>query len=242
MRYLLEVACESVADAEAAEAGGADRVELCAALDLGGLTPSAGLYREAWAAVRLPVWVMIRPRPGDFVYSPAEVAVMAADVDRFRPEEPAGFVFGVLSADGRVDRDACRRLLDACAGLPAVFHRAFDRTPSASEALDAVAELGFRRVLTSGGADTAAEGAEAIARIRERAAGRVEVLPCGRVRAGVLEHVLQVTGCDQVHGSFAEPVPVSAGAGHRGYPGRTRVGREAVAAARAELDRLAAGP
>lgn len=227
MRYLLEVACESVADAEAAEAGGADRIELCSALGLDGLTPSAGLVQEVRAATRLPVCVMVRPRPGDFAHSPAEVRVMARDVEFVRAAEPAGFVFGVLRGDGRVNEAACRELLAACSGVPAVFHRAFDGTPDPDEALAAVVGLGFRRILTSGGAATAAEGADRIARLRERAAGRVEVLACGKVRAANVAEVLRRTGCGQVHGAFTDPP-------------RLGVSRGAVAAARAELDRLAA--
>lgn len=239
-RFILEVCCETVADAETAAAGGADRIELCTALDLGGLTPSAGLFHEARGSVPgTPVWVMIRPRPGDFVYTASEVAVMAQDIEQYRQANPAGFVFGVLDPDGGVNRDVCQRLLDACGDSPAVFHRAFDRTPSLSEALEAVVELGFRRVLTSGREETALAGAKVIARLRERAARRIEILPCGKVRAENLEALLQSTGCDQVHGSFAEPVPAGEGAGYRGYPPRTRVSREGVAAARAELDRLA---
>jgi len=238
-RFQLEVACDTVDDAIEAAAGGADRIELCTALDLGGLTPSPGLFHEAWTAIQLPIWLMIRPRPGDFVYSPSEVQVMARDIELFRHAAPTGFVFGVLDAEGRVNREACSELLEACGDSPAVFHRAFDRTPNVPEALLAIIRLGFRRVLTSGREHTAHEGAKLIARMRERSAGRIEVLPCGKVRADDLETLLRVTGCDQVHGSFAEPVPTGDGAGFRGYPGRTRASREQVAAARAELDRIA---
>lgn len=242
-RLTLEVCCETVADAEAAAAGGADRIELCTALDLGGLTPPAGLFHEVWTAVPgLPVWVMIRPRHGDFVYTDSEVRVMARDIGLFRHANPAGFVFGALDPDGRVNRDACRRLLDACGDTPAVFHRAFDRTPAVPEALVAVIRLGFKRILTSGREGTAVEGARLIGRLRERAARRIEILPCGKVRAENLEEVIRVTGCDQVHGSFAEPVPAGDGAGYRGYLLRTRVSQARVAAARAELDRLAGLP
>jgi copper homeostasis protein len=234
----LEVCVETVEDAAAATAGGADRLELCSALDLGGLTPSAGLYQEV-RATALPVWVMIRPRPGDFVYSAADIAVMARDIELFRKLAPAGFVFGVLDADGSVNREACRLLLEKCADAPAVFHRAFDRTPSRSQALKAVIELGFCRILTSGGEETALEGARLIGRLKGRAAGRIEVLPCGRVRASHLAELLAATGCDQIHGSFSEPAPVGEENGFRGYPPRYRVSRELVAAARAELDRLA---
>lgn len=226
MRYLLEVACESVEDARAAEAGGADRIELCTALELGGLTPSFGLFSEVMAAVRLPVCVMIRLQSSDYGYPDSEVHSMTRAVELFRQAEPAGFVFGALDRDGRADEATCRPLLEACEDTPAVFHRAFDRTPDAAEALETVIRLGFGRVLTSGGAETAVEGAERIAALRGRAAGRIEVLPCGKIRAANIEAVLRRTGCDQVHGAFND------------RPG-LRVSGEAVAAARAELDRLA---
>lgn len=238
-RFQLEVACETLEDAEAAAAGGADRIELCTALDLGGLTPSAGLFAEVWSATHLPLWVMIRPRPGDFVYSASEVKVMTRDIELFRHAAPAGFVFGALESDGRVNRLACKHLLDACGDSPAVFHRAFDRTPSVRESLVALIRLGFRRILTSGREATAAEGAGVIRRLRERSARRIEILPCGKVRAAGIEALLRQTGCDQVHGSFSEPVPPADGAGFRGYAPRVRVSRDEVAAARAELDRVA---
>ncbi|MCE9562205.1 MAG: copper homeostasis protein CutC [Planctomycetes bacterium] len=238
-RLILEVCCETLADVLAAEACGADRIELCSALDIGGLTPSLGLLLATRSAVSLPMWVMIRPRGGDFVYSTDEADVMVRDIELCRGAEPAGFVFGVLHPDGRVNRDICRRLLDACGNIPAVFHRAFDRTPALTEAIGAVTELGFRRILTSGREPTAAAGARTIARVRDCAAGLVEVLPCGQVRAENLEQLLRTTGCDQFHGSFSEVVPVGTEEGYRGYGQRMRVSREQVAAARIELNRLA---
>lgn len=238
-RFILEVCGETLADAVSAEISGADRIELCTALDLGGLTPSYGLVAETLLAVKLPIWVIIRPRPGDFVYSPYAVRVMARDIELFRKAGVAGFVFGVLEPDGKVSIPNCRRLLDACGDLPAVFHRAFDRTPSLSEALRNVIELGFKRILTSGRGETAADGAPIIARLRERAAGRIEILPCGKVLARNIESLLRATGCDQVHGSFPELVACTGEEGYRGYGNRTRVSRDQVTAARAELDRLA---
>jgi copper homeostasis protein len=181
---------------------------------------------------------MIRPRQGDFVYTPDEVKVMARDIELCLGATPAGFVFGVLNPDGRVNTDACRALIDRCAGLPVVFHRAFDRTPSLAEAISAVVELGFQRILTSGREPTAAQGAKTIRLVRQHAGEKIEVLPCGRVRADNLQHLLDVTGCDQVHGSFSEPIPEGETEGYRGYGPRTRVSRNVVAAARAELDRL----
>ena len=241
-RVLIEAAVESVDDAVAAADGGAGRLELCAALDLGGLTPSLGAYLEVRAAVRLPVCVMIRPRGGDFVYSDAEVRVMARDVALFLPHKPDAFVFGALRPDGRVDEEACARLREAAGFVPCVFHRAFDRAPNPLTTLDAVHKLGFVRVLTSGRESDVLAGAEVIAALVKHSAGRVQVLPCGKVRAANVADVVRVTGCDQVHGSFAEPVPVGAGTGYRGYPQRSQTSRAEVAAVRQVLDALPGEP
>jgi copper homeostasis protein len=240
-RALIEVAIESVEDAVAAEAGGADRLELCTALDLGGLTPSLGTYLEIREACRLPVVVMIRPRPGDFVYSDPEVRVMGRDIDLFAQYEPDGFVFGVLLEDGRVDESRCGWLVGLAGRVPCVFHRAFDRTPDPTEALEAVQALGFARVLTSGQESTAFAGAPAIAETVKQADGRIGVVPCGRVRANSVVEVVRLTGCTEVHGSFAESVPEGEGRGYRGYQQRSRTSRAEVQATRAALGELALG-
>lgn len=240
-RVLIEVVAESVEDAVAAEEGGADRIELCAALDLGGLTPSVGLYQEVRDATRLPVVVMIRPRPGDFVYSPYEFRVMARDIDAFRPLQPDGFVFGALVADGRIDVASVGHLVARAGGLPCVFHRAFDRVPLAGEAFEQLIAAGFTRVLTSGREETALAGASEIARLIRQADGRIEVLPCGRVRAKDVEELVRFTGCDQVHGSFALPLTLPDDRGRRGYPDRCATSRAEVAATRAALDAFTDG-
>ncbi|HVK18084.1 MAG TPA: copper homeostasis protein CutC [Fimbriiglobus sp.] len=237
-RVLIEVAAESVEDAVAAEEGGADRIELCAALDLGGLTPSLGLYQEVRAATRLPVFVMIRPRPGDFVYTPYELRTMARDLDAFRLHQPDGFVFGALVADGRIDVASVGHLAARAGGLPCVFHRAFDRVTLAGEALDQLIAAGFARVLTSGREATALAGAGEIAKLVKRAAGRIEVLPCGRVRAKDVSEVIRLTGCNQVHGSFARPLQLPDERGYRGYAERVGTSRDEVAATRSALDTL----
>ncbi len=240
-RVLIEVCVESVDDALLAEAGGADRLELCSALDLGGLTPTIGLYQEVRAATKLPVVVMVRPRPGDFVYDNPEVRVMARDVDAFRPLRPDGFVFGVLQPDGRVDDVTCGHLVARAGGVPCVFHRAFDRAPDPAEAVEQVARVGFVRLLTSGREATALAGAPEIAKVVKRAAGRVEVLPCGRVRAKEAVEVVRLTGCNQLHGSFGKPLPTPDERGYRGYAQRCRTSRDEVSATRAALDDWSTG-
>lgn len=238
-RVLIEAAVESVADARAAAEGGADRLELCAALDLGGLTPSLGAYLEVRAAVPLPTVVMIRPRPGDFVADDDEVRVMARDMEQFRPHQPAGFVFGCLDKSGRVHLDHCRRLVEAAGGVPCVFHRAFDRCPDWVAAVDALGDLGFTRLLTSGREEVALKGATVIGAVRYHAGDRVEVLPCGRVRSDTVAELVRLTGCTQVHGSFATPKPVKDGRGHRGYQPISVTDPAEVGAVRAALTQLA---
>jgi copper homeostasis protein len=201
-RVLLEVAVASVEDALAAHKGGADRLELNAALALGGLTPSLGTLIEVKAAVALPVLVMIRPRPGGFAYGEADFKVMQRDVDLALQHGADGIVFGILTADGGVDRERCRRLVRQAGERVAVFHRAFDVTPDPFAALEQLIDLGCRRVMTSGQEETAYHGAARIAELIGRAARRIEILPAGGINRFTVADVLARTGCDQVHASL----------------------------------------
>jgi len=201
-RVLLEVPVASVEDARAAQEGGADRLELNAALSLGGLTPSLGTLIAVKATIALPVFVMIRPRPGGFAYSEADLQVMQRDADLALQYGADGIVFGILSADGRVDGDRCRCLLRQVGARAAVFHRAFDVTPDPFEALEQLIDLGFRRVMTSGQEETAYIGAALIAALVRRCAGRIEVLPAGGINRFTVTDVVARTGCDQVHASL----------------------------------------
>jgi copper homeostasis protein len=201
-RVLLEVPVASVDDALAAQEGGADRLELNAALSLGGLTPSLGTLIEVKAAVALPVLVMVRPRPGGFAYSEADFRVMQRDVDLALRHGADGVVFGILTEEGQVDVDNCRRLLKQIGGQTAVFHRAFDVTPDPLTALEQLVELGFRRVMTSGQEQSAYNGVKRIAELMETAAGRIEILPAGGINRFTIADVLARTGCTQVHASL----------------------------------------
>jgi copper homeostasis protein len=248
-RILLEVAVASVEDALAAAAGGADRLELNAALALGGLTPSLGLVREVRDAVRLPVLVMIRPRPGGFAYSAADFKVMQRDADLVLESGADGIVFGILTDDGRVDAERCAVLVRQAAGRQAVCHRAFDVTPDPLAALDQLIGLGFRRVLTSGQEESAYNGAGLIADLIRRAAGRIEVLPAGGINRFTVADVVARTGCDQVHaslhasredGSVRARPQVSFGAAFRPAEDRYEAtSQDAVAELRGRLKQLA---
>ncbi len=199
---LLEVPVGSAEDALAAREGGADRLELNAALALGGLTPSLGTLLEVKGAVALPVLVMVRPRPGGFAYSEADFRVMQRDTDLALHHGADGVVFGILTVEGRVDGERCRRLVRQAGDRGAVFHRAFDVTPDPLAALEELIDLGFRRVMTSGQQETAYNGAGLIAQLITRAAGRIEVLPAGGINRFTVADVVARTGCDQVHASL----------------------------------------
>jgi copper homeostasis protein len=195
----LEVCCESLEDARAAEEGGADRVELCAALCVGGITPSQGTILEVGAWVKIPVMVMIRPRAAGFRYGDSEIAVMERDVGSALEAGAEGVVFGALEADGSIAEAACRRLRNAARDREAVFHRAFDATPDPFRALEQLIDLGFTRVLTSGQRASALLGAPTLRRLVEQARDRIEILPGGGIRAHNVQELVSATGCRQVH-------------------------------------------
>ena len=201
-RVLLEVPVAAVEDALAAQAGGADRLELNAALALGGLTPSLGTLMDVKGAATLPVLVMVRPRPGGFAYSAADFRVMQRDTDLALQHGADGVVFGILTAEGHVDGERCRRLVRQVGERAAVFHRAFDVTPDPFAALEQLIDLGFRRVLSSGQEETAYNGAPLLAALIRRGAGRIEVLPAGGINRFTVTDVVARTGCDQVHASL----------------------------------------
>jgi copper homeostasis protein len=198
-RIVVEICCENLADAVAAEAAGADRLELAQALELGGLTPSPGLALVVGARVTMPFVAMVRPRGGDFVHADGEINVMERDAVLLLEAGASGIVFGCLTEDGRIAERACARLIAAAGDAETVFHRAFDRVKDPLDALETLIALGVSRVLTSGGAKTALEGADRIRALVERADGRIEILPGGGIREENVEQVVRRTGCTQVH-------------------------------------------
>ena len=199
MTRVLEVCCGSLDDALEAEAGGADRVELCSSLFVGGLTPSFGTIAETTRRLRIPAIVMIRPRGGGFCYSESEFAAMLSDAEAAVAQGVAGLVFGVLTADGAIDLERTQRLRDLASARDAVFHRAFDVTPDPFRALDQLVDLGITRVLTSGQQDTVPEGVELIKRLVDYAGDRITVMPGGGIKLWNVEDVVRRTGCRQVH-------------------------------------------
>jgi copper homeostasis protein len=198
-RILVEICCGSLEDALEAEWGGADRVELCSAVFLGGLTPSFGTIVEAKARLKIPIMVIIRPRGGGFCYTEPEMAVMERDTMLALERGADGIVFGILHADGSIDEERCTRLHELSGDRQSVFHRAFDVTPDPFQSLDQLVAMGFTRVLTSGQEDTVPEGAPLIKRLIEYAGDRIEVLPGGGIKPFNLRQVVESTGCKQIH-------------------------------------------
>lgn len=199
MRILIEAAVETLDDALAAVAGGADRLELCADLDHGGTTPAPALVADVLARVTVPVLVMIRPRAGDFVYSRAERDRMRDDIAVAIDLGAAGIVLGALDSSGSVDAPATRDLIAAALGRTVTFHRAIDETPDVLAAIDTVASLGAARVLSSGTAPTAIEGADTLAAMVERAGDALIVVAGGGVRAHNVAALVRRSGVREVH-------------------------------------------
>jgi copper homeostasis protein len=180
----------------------ADRIELCTALSLGGLTPSHGLIRAAILRTGLPVHVLLRPRSGDFHYTDDEFALMREDLLHARSLGAKGFVLGILRTDGTVDTERTRELVELAAPLETTFHRAFDYTISLDQALEDIIATGCRRVLTSGGEPDVLAGANRLARLVEIADGRIDIAAGGGLRIKDAATLARATGASHFHGSL----------------------------------------
>ena len=208
-RVTLEVCVSSAEEAALAVENGADRLELCGGLEVGGLTPSPGTFLAVREAVAVPVYVLLRPRPGGFTYSDVEYEAMRRDAEWFLGHGADGIVFGLLRvADGvnRIDIVRCFLLLQAVEGR-AVFHRAFDFVPDWRVALDELVTYGFERIQTSGGQPTAEAGIERLRELTCAATGRIDVMPAGGITPANVARIVQTTGAKSVHGSFRHRVP-----------------------------------
>ena len=202
-----EVCVASTAGARVAALGGADRIELCAALELGGITPSAGLI-EATVDL-IDTHVLIRPRAGDFVYGKDEIRVMAKDVEHAIDKGAVSVVIGALTADGDIDLPAMTRLLNAAGDVPVTFHRAFDSTRDPLAALDDLLELGIDRLLTSGARPTAAEGVEAIAEYVRRCGDDLMILAGSGITPDNAARIVATTGVQEIHFSARDLIPAT---------------------------------
>jgi copper homeostasis protein len=201
---LIEACVETVAGALAAEEGGAGRVELCADLEVGGLTPPVALVAECIRRLSIPVFVLVRPRGGAFVLDPDATRESLEQVARMKDIGASGIVAGALSPAGSVDLRALGALVSAAAPLPLTFHRAFDEIADQTAALESLIELGVGRVLTSGGAATATEGAGRLRLLHALAAGRIGILVAGGIRVHNVAALVQSTGVSEVHSRTAE--------------------------------------
>jgi len=179
--------------------GGADRVELCANLLEGGTTPSLGTVRQTRRAAQIALSVMVRPRGGDFYYSPAEFDVMCEDVRIFKSEGVDCLVFGLLQPDGQVDHDRTARLVDLARPCQVTFHRAFDMTRDAMEALEVLVSLGVERILTSGQEESVMEGLDMIKALAKAASRRISIMPGGGVTLKNAARVVHETGLSELH-------------------------------------------
>jgi copper homeostasis protein len=195
----LEICVDSVESAVVAQRAGADRVELCASLIEGGITPSPGTMKVARRKLSLGLMLMIRPRGGDFLYDDVETEAMLEDVHAAKSLGADGVVFGCLRADGSIDGDKTRTLLAAAKPLAVTFHRAFDVCRDPFEALEQLVELGVTRLLTSGQQSSVLEGIELIATLRERARGRIIVMPGGGITPSNVRKVVELSGADEIH-------------------------------------------
>ena len=239
---LLECCVGSVESAVNAELGGAGRVELCAALELGGVTPSSAAIRLARERIDIPLFVLVRPRGGDFHYSPVEVEVMKTDIAAARDLGADGIVLGILREDGNVDVERTAELIEAAGGASITFHRAFDSTPDPLAALETLRELGVNRVLTTGGARRAEEGLAGLGKLVEAAAGRIGILPGGGINHENCRRIIEQTGAREIHvGSAvcsAGPRQEAAGLGPGGIEAPAPGGETDPESARRLLDLL----
>lgn len=208
-KHLLEISVDGIEKAIAAERGGAGRIELCADLSVGGLTPSRELLRSAREKVHIPVYSMIRPRAGDFVYSDAEFTVMERSIAVATACGMDGLVLGILKKNRRIDVARTRRLVDLARPLPVTFHRAFDETPDLQRALQRVMQTGAARILTSAGAETALQGAAKLAELVAASRDRILILPGAGITHSNIAQVAEKTGATEFHAGLGSVLPYS---------------------------------
>jgi copper homeostasis protein len=239
----LEICVDSVESAIAAEEGGAQRIELCSALAEGGLTPSIGMIRAVRSRIGIAVNVIIRPRGGDFFYSQDEWQIMQDDIAYTAHAGADGIVLGLLTANGDVDVERTRNLVEIAQPMEVTFHRAIDMARDVEQSLEDVIRTGANRVLTSGTSQTAVQGAQRIASLVQAAGNRIGVMVCGNVRPANVEQIVLATGAREFHASLRAPVPSPVR--HRnstlnlGDPGRDEYERLVVSSADVRQLRLA---
>lgn len=201
MNYKLEVIAFTIESCSLIERAGAHRIELCDNPGDGGTTPSYGFLKQAREIVSIDLYPMIRPRGGDFLYSNHEFEIMKKDVLLCKEMGCEGVVFGLLDADGTIDKERTARLVELAYPMGVTFHRAFDRVRDGFEALETLVEIGCERILTSGLKPTVTEGAEALAQLIKAADERIVIMPGSGVRSNNIAQLAQVTGAAEFHTS-----------------------------------------
>ena len=204
---LFEICVEGIDGAVAAQQGGGDRIELCASLMEGGLTPSFGTIRAALKLCYIPIHVILRPRGGDFLYSEPEFATMLDDAREIARLGAAGIVIGCLTEGGRIDEPRMRALVEAAQPLSVTCHRAFDMTCDPAEALEALIRCGVHRVLTSGQRATAVEAIPLLKQLNQQASGRIIVMACGELGPSSIAQVVRETGGQEFHFAALKSTP-----------------------------------
>jgi copper homeostasis protein len=205
--FLLEITVESVDAALAAERGGADRIELCCDLHCGGLTPTPEAMRNGRAALRLPIFLMIRPRAGNFVYTHDEISLMKSQITQAREAKMDGIVLGVLRENSTVDVPLLKTLVDFAAPLPITFHRAFDETTDLFRALEDVISAGATRILTSGGASKVPQALPTLAKLVQIAGDRIIILPGSGIYPNNFAAVHKSINAREYHSGLSSVLP-----------------------------------
>lgn len=196
---IVEVVCYNITSVVEAEKGGANRVELCDSPGEGGTTPSFGTIQLAKERVSIPVFVMIRPRGGDFFYSDDEFEVMKRDIISAKQQNADGVVFGILHRDGSIDKARCGELIQLAYPMKVTCHRAFDMTNAPFEALEDCIEAGFHRILSSGQQTSVQNGLSLLSSLEAKAAGRIIIMPGAGISEENVAEVLWKTSASEIH-------------------------------------------
>ncbi|XP_054721462.1 copper homeostasis protein cutC homolog [Uloborus diversus] len=206
--YTLEICVDNIVSAKNAALAGANRLELCSELSVGGLTPSVGLFKTVQKIVNIPIHVLIRPRSGHFEYDEEEINVMEEDIQNFINLGVDGIVLGALKGS-EIDMMLCRRLIGLCENVPVTFHRAFDLCTDHTKALEDAISLKCSRILTSGFSPSAYNGMSEIQELVKKAMSRIIIMPGCGITVNNLAEIKEVTNAKEFHASASELVGVS---------------------------------
>lgn len=198
-KYVLEIACFNLESCTIAQDAGADRIEFCADYSLGGITPNHNDILKAKQMLNVPLHVIIRPRGGDFNYSQHEIELMKKDIEFCKTNNIDGVVFGILNSDNTINTSANKELVELAKPMSVTFHRAIDECVDLEKALEQIIELGFHKVLTSGGKQNALEGIDKLKESQEKFGEKITIIPGGGIRSNNIEKISLETKCHQFH-------------------------------------------